>query len=472
MYLNSGGNALFVDKSRLKRGHPRLKTPKIVGLEQAFKIPDVRQNLDSPLARFLAALFETCIEAEGSLTSVKYMVNSIINGMKNAGTLDLFRNGMPSIKQLYTKGKKLKDFTNDDKKKLHNTLTLYAIVYFRAISQDQLEGLVYGGRTIKGWERFQQHEGNITSKSTVKHAINHYETAKKFEGTRNDKGNKGDHVFVPLALVNKPDVDEAKITGIVRMLTTSDDPKKTPPFPMFGPGAIRCLIHGLNWSSPVMEIYHEEAALWTRTLVKDDKGKPHYWVFKDVDPFDLWAHARRITIRAEYKDDDGNTHMRYFRPRRAFSYYKNLGSNHGTPEEIFSLGRGWACMMSIFATFMWDWKDHPKGLKSGIINPWSTRFRSVEYDLFERKITVDAPSKRPVSRPQLLSFMETLARMKHRYGQDLIIGYPNWTPVSAGKPKVVPHYWDDGGKFWGTIREGPHCDSDWSVTNDYVLWEQ
>ncbi|KAK1970476.1 hypothetical protein LY78DRAFT_677679 [Colletotrichum sublineola] len=199
LYSNKIGNAVFVNRSRLQLGHPKLRSPRIVGPDRPFNLAKVRGNLDSPLACFLASFFETCIKAEESLVaagiipmqmtllkkerSIKFMVNQIIEGMKNAVTLDLFRNGMPSLKQLCTKGKRLREFTDHDKNRLCSPLMLYAIVYFRDVSQDQLEGLIYGGRTINGWESFNEHE--------------------KFENARDDKGKKDNHVFVPIALMNK-----------------------------------------------------------------------------------------------------------------------------------------------------------------------------------------------------------------------------------------------------------------------------
>ncbi|KAK2018952.1 hypothetical protein LZ32DRAFT_653687 [Colletotrichum eremochloae] len=335
LYSNKMGNAVFVNRSRLQLGHPKLRSPRIVGPDRPFNLAKVRGNLDSPLARFLESFRETCIKAEESLVaagiipmqmtllkkegSIKFMVNQIIEGMKNAGTLDLFRNGMPSLKQLCTNGKRLRGFTDHDKNRLCSPLMLYAIVYFRDVSQDQLEGLIYGGRTINGWERFNEHEGNITSKS----------------------------------LSSKPSVT-------TRRPRTSD------------------------YVIASVEIMCDENAV-----------HPHYYLpLPDVDPFDAWAHARKIAVRVGYKDDDGNTCMRYLRPRRIFSFYENLDSNHGTLEEVFCLERDWACMMSIFAAFMWDWKDHPKGLRSSLIAPWYIQLRSVEYDLFTQTTAVEKPVKK------------------------------------------------------------------------------
>ncbi|OBR06094.1 hypothetical protein CH63R_10214 [Colletotrichum higginsianum IMI 349063] len=286
MFVNNLGNSVFVEKSCLVLGRPRLQTPRIVGLDKSFDLAKVRKNLETPWARFLAAFFETCLAAEDSLVrsgvspeqmgllkrqnGVPFLVDAIIDGMTRAGTLDLFRNEMPSIDQLSAKGKRLKDFTANDKRKLENTLTLYVIVYVRKnLSQGKLEGLLYGGRTIKGYDRFVQHDDNINSESITKSAINHYQTAKKFE---NSEVSSSSHFWSSTVA--------QKISSIVEQLTVSNDPRNPALFPKFGPKAIRGLDHGLNWSSPVMEMFHEEAGLWTRTLIRDANGNPSYWDFK------------------------------------------------------------------------------------------------------------------------------------------------------------------------------------------------
>ncbi|CCF41781.1 hypothetical protein CH063_11954 [Colletotrichum higginsianum] len=286
LFVNNLGNSVFVEKSCLVLGRPRLQTPRIVGLDKSFDLAKVRKNLETPWARFLAAFFETCLAAEDSLVrsgvspeqmgllkrqnGVPFLVDAIIDGMTRAGTLDLFRNEMPSIDQLSAKGKRLKDFTANDKRKLENTLTLYVIVYVRKnLSQGKLEGLLYGGRTIKGYDRFVQHDDNINSESITKSAINHYQTAKKFE---NSEVSSSSHFWSSTVA--------QKISSIVEQLTVSNDPRNPALFPKFGPKAIRGLDHGLNWSSPVMEMFHEEAGLWTRTLIRDANGNPSYWDFK------------------------------------------------------------------------------------------------------------------------------------------------------------------------------------------------
>ncbi|OBR06095.1 hypothetical protein CH63R_10215 [Colletotrichum higginsianum IMI 349063] len=135
--------------------------------------------------------------------------------------------------------------------------------------------------------------------------------------------------------------------------------------------------------------------------------------------------------------------------------------------------------MSLFATFMWNWEDHPRGLRSSLINPWRIRLRTVEYNLLTQTIKVEAPIKKNVKRPRLLSFLETTDLMKKRYGLNLIIGTPTWKeaiPKKAGEKKgtskEVGHFWDTEGKYWGTNREGDHCDCCWTVSRDFTNWEQ
>ncbi|OHW91478.1 hypothetical protein CSPAE12_09898 [Colletotrichum incanum] len=363
LYPNTAlSNAIFVPKEYIEIGQPQLPTPRIVGLDKPFNVVKAKKNTNNPLAHFITTFLETCVEARESLElsgvsgeqlgvltrehGVLHIVTQIIDGMETAKTFDMFRNGMPSLKDLISKGKRLKDFAQSDKQKLDNMLALYAIVYFCEDSTfpDGIKGHVYGGRTIRGWECFKQHDANIRSNSPVIGGTNHYETIKRFRREEEKKGKKCDHVFVPIALLKKPKLSDTargfqawaeqaiislfgsyhpgilrisgeisnyshfwsstvaqKIYGIVQQLTRSSNPQRPAECPNFGPGAIRSYLHGLNWSSPVMEMFYDEAGLWTRILIKDNKGKPLLWQF--IGPprrvrDDLWEQRDRTADAA------------------------------------------------------------------------------------------------------------------------------------------------------------------------------
>ncbi|KAJ0165901.1 hypothetical protein CTA2_9556 [Colletotrichum tanaceti] len=562
-------NAVFVHKNYIELGEPQLPMPRIVGIDKPFNVAKARKNMESPLAQFITAFLETCVATGDSLqisgvsgeqigllkreNGILNMTNRIIEGMKTANTFDMFKNGLPSLKDLIMKGKKIHDFARADKQKLENMLTLYVIVYFfnDPTSPALVQALIYGGRTIRGWERFKEHDTNIRSATPVIGGTNHYETVKRIRREEVEKGNKCGHVYIPIALMKKPQLSDTarsfqawaeqtiislfrsyhpgilrmpdelhnyshfwssavaqKLTEIVLKLTWSNDPQRPAEFPKFGPKATPGLMHGLNWSSPVMEMFHDEAGLWTRILVKDVHGTPLYWQFRgpprrvrddkyvneadrktigllsrrmpsgmghssdqqffrislrqdageswpvkpgeyvvpvveimcdpdaihphvyaavpDVGGFDCWAQARRVAIRVEYLDERGDTYSRYCRPRRIFCFYKSLPASHGTPEQIHCLERGWSRIMSLMATFIWDWQNRPGGLPSDIIDSWKARVRAIEYDLFTQTFKVAVMKKEPMGRPKLLSFDDTLQRMRNLYG-NIAIGYPKWT---------------------------------------------
>ncbi|KZL83864.1 hypothetical protein CI238_10308 [Colletotrichum incanum] len=291
LYPNTAlSNAIFVPKEYIEIGQPQLPTPRIVGLDKPFNVVKAKKNTNNPLAHFITTFLETCVEARESLElsgvsgeqlgvltrehGVLHIVTQIIDGMETAKTFDMFRNGMPSLKDLISKGKRLKDFAQSDKQKLDNMLALYAIVYFCEDSTfpDGIKGHVYGGRTIRGWECFKQHDANIRSNSPISN-YSHFWSSTVAQ----------------------------KIYGIVQQLTRSSNPQRPAECPNFGPGAIRSYLHGLNWSSPVMEMFYDEAGLWTRILIKDNKGKPLLWQF--IGPprrvrDDLWEQRDRTADAA------------------------------------------------------------------------------------------------------------------------------------------------------------------------------
>ncbi|KAK2066093.1 hypothetical protein LY76DRAFT_630804 [Colletotrichum caudatum] len=243
--------------------------------------------------------------------AISRMVTNMIQEFTNMGTLGLFRDGMPTLQNIASKAIETEKLPN-------------AWLYQAAIAL---------GHSYHPATNVKPEKSNQTGPSL--------------------SGN-----------VSRP------LSDISKKLTKTENPQRPALCPNFGPNAISDLIHGLNFSSPLMETFHTEASIRNRALTSDRH---------------LEASLEN-RIRIEYADKEGNIKTRYLKC-------------NADPA------------MSLLATFIYQWKGNPGGVPTSLIDVWPVKLRALEYDFFQQKFLAIIPKKEDMPRPKLLSPNEKAALM-------------------------------------------------------------
>ncbi|KAK2001294.1 hypothetical protein LX36DRAFT_747045 [Colletotrichum falcatum] len=350
---------VFVPEKYLELGHPVQRIPAIHGLHNPANIAKVDRTSQITFASLLTAFLESCVLNKESLglagvsseqlallqpkDAISRMVTNMIQGFKNMGTLDLFWNGMPTLQEIASKTTEAKKLPNDVKAQLNGKMVLYITIYACEDGSPPtgIRAHCFWGMSAKGIKYVDDEQLRIESASPAHLGFNHYETAKKFLHEKNGKwaifpiammetpqlanGERSWHTWLHQAVIAlghsyhpATDFKIGKATragpfwsgsvsrlfsDISKKLTQTENPQHPAPFPNFGPSAISDLIHGLDFNSPVMEVFHTEAGIWTRSLMRHEDGKPHCWIFR--------GPPRKVRDNAD-PTDPNRTHITLF----------------------------------------------------------------------------------------------------------------------------------------------------------------
>ncbi|KAK2038634.1 hypothetical protein LZ31DRAFT_608227 [Colletotrichum somersetense] len=280
---------VFVPEQYLELGHPFQQYPTIHGLHEPVNVTKAGQKSQIPFASLLTSFFESCVlnkellELAGVSSeqlallqpkdAISRMVTNMIQGFSNMGTLDLFRDSMPTLQNIASKAIAVKRLPNAVKAQLSGEMVLYITIYAckDGCSPTGTRAHCFWGMSAKGFAYVDDQQLHIESASPAHLGFNHYETANKFL-----RDNNGKWATFPIAMMEMPQL----ANDISKKLTKTENPQRPAVCPNFGPNAISDLIHGLNFSSPVMETFHTEAGIWNRSLVHHEDGKSHYWIFR------------------------------------------------------------------------------------------------------------------------------------------------------------------------------------------------
>ncbi|KAK1519188.1 hypothetical protein CPAR01_15626 [Colletotrichum paranaense] len=230
---------------------------------------------------------------------------------------------------------------------------------------------------------------------------------------------------------------------------------------------------GLNWNSPVLELYRVANGLWTGPERIRHEDGPSCWLYKgppcrvedngnvkDLDRlavtfctrpmpegdgdymvpaieiailstgnrhpcayekftgvglFDNFKEVFRVACRIENTNADGNLETRYLTQESAVSL-PDLSKIHGTKEQRDAMDGSWAQATSNLATFVKKWKMGPESVPSTLIDGWPIRLRKVAPNFFTEGLRVFTPEKEESDRPRLLSVKEIRESLDGRSG--------------------------------------------------------
>lgn len=151
-----------------------------------------------------------------------------------------------------------------------------------------------------------------------------------------------------------------------------------------------------------------------------------------VGPFHNWHLGNILALRFEWTKN-GETRTRYFHGLHNFTHWtrEQLSdtAGHGNVNVARHMEKRWTTALSWTATLLrwrWDFSHGPEAVKlrSWRIEPWSARVRMVSFNFKEQKLMVTSPPQIFKDGPRLLSFDDTMKRLYHTYGSDLLIGLP------------------------------------------------
>ncbi|KXH51227.1 hypothetical protein CSIM01_09617 [Colletotrichum simmondsii] len=182
--------------------------------------PDVKadKSIEIPFERLLVTFFESCQIRHDDLSRVgvslhqldmleqreetKSIAKKMVQGFENMGTLDLFRNGMPSLKDIISRATEVDRLPVEQRNNLNNENVLYITVYHgnNDSSSESYKAHCFWKMSTKGTEYVNSQRQKIESTMPSRHSVNHYEYMKNFL-----KKHKGKWAIYPIAKMEKPD---------------------------------------------------------------------------------------------------------------------------------------------------------------------------------------------------------------------------------------------------------------------------
>lgn len=246
-------------------------------------------------------------------------------GFEKMGTLDLFRNGMPSLKEIISRATEVDRLPAGERNNLDNEHVLYITVYYGKddSSSGNFKAHCFWKMSTKGTEYVNSQRQKIESTVPSRYSVNHYEYMKSFL-----KEHKGKWAIYPIAKMGKPDPSDdpswhtwaeqamialydayhpgmrdmswegfknpatclpgqvASIFTTIAALLTKSEAFSSFARPSFqaspGPesGIESGLESGLNWNSPVLELYRVANGLWTGPERIRHENSTSCWLYK------------------------------------------------------------------------------------------------------------------------------------------------------------------------------------------------
>ncbi|KAL2882374.1 hypothetical protein SGCOL_002114 [Colletotrichum sp. CLE4] len=470
---------LIVPERYLEIG-PRLASCSCKELDKSAPVLNADKTIEKPFERLLVTFFKSCesqnhalglagvslrqldmLKKPGEIASI---AKKMVQGFENMGTLDLFRDSMPSLKDIKSKVTEYNKLSAEERDDLDTKFNHYEYMK-NFLKEPNRKWAIY---PIAKMEKPNLSEGpawHTWAEQAIIALYDAYHPGMRdmsWEGLNNPATCLPGHVA-------------SILTRIAGSITASRA------FASFARPNFAILFDsesGLNWNSPVLELYRTRNGLWTGpekirhvlTGPQRDRLGPQVdcWLYKgppcrvedNGDPRDPNRLAvtffTRKTPQGVYTEDatqalrlplSGNAggsdwgvregdyvipavEIAMSSTRHPYSYedflrvgpydtflemlkvaYRieytnsdgNLETRYLTQETTAHLPNGnWAQAMSVLATFVNDWRGVPKGVPSPLIDKWQIRLRKVEPVFFTESHNAEIPKKIDQDRPELL----------------------------------------------------------------------
>ncbi|KAI3552449.1 hypothetical protein CSPX01_00198 [Colletotrichum filicis] len=179
------------------------------------------ESIEMPFESLLVTFFESCkirnddldlagvslrqldmLKQPKKITSI---AGKMVQGLEKMGTLDLFRDGMLSLKEIISRATEVDRLPAEEKNKLDNEHVLYITVYHGKddSSSENPRTHCFWKMSTKGTEYVNSQRQKIESTVPSPYSVNHYEYMKGFL-----KKHKGKWAIYPIAKTEKPDPSE------------------------------------------------------------------------------------------------------------------------------------------------------------------------------------------------------------------------------------------------------------------------
>ncbi|KAI3555440.1 hypothetical protein CABS01_14806 [Colletotrichum abscissum] len=176
------------------------------------------ESIEIPFERLLVTFFESCkirnddldlagvslrqLEMLKQPKKITSIAGKMVQGFEKMGTLDLFRGGMPSLKEIISRATEVDRLPAEERNNLDNEHVLYITVYHGKddSSSENFRAHCFWKMSTKGTEYVNSQRQKIESTMPSRRSVIRYEYMKNFL-----KSHKGKWAIYPIAKMEKPD---------------------------------------------------------------------------------------------------------------------------------------------------------------------------------------------------------------------------------------------------------------------------